>query len=178
LDEADLDDLDINHAIQSTVDVMQREIQEKELTVNKNLGSIPSLLCRPAKIHQVLHHVLLNAIQASPKGGTIEVRSFIEGQNVVVEVQDEGSGIPKAHLSRIFEPFFTTKPVGRGAGLGLAISYGIIRTHGGRISVRSEPEHGSLFRIELPLDTTADHPATRSKNDSAPAKTVDLASGR
>jgi signal transduction histidine kinase len=74
---------------------------------------------------------------------------------VAVEIEDEGTGIEPRILPRIFEPFFTTRPIGRGAGLGLAISYGIVQAHGGAIEVESEPGKGSLFRVLLPLRPAA-----------------------
>src|SRR5262249_6024422 len=95
-------------------------------------------------------------------GGRIQVRtraaalpgapgnSFSQ-EGVLIEVEDNGSGIAPEHVSRIFEPFFTTKPVGQGTGLGLSISYGIIRDHGGAIEVESQPGRGSRFTIRLPL---------------------------
>ena len=70
-----------------------------------------------------------------------------------MEVSDTGCGIPEAHLGRLFDPFFTTKPVGEGTGLGLGIAYGIIRNHGGDISVESEPGRGTRFCVQLPVAT-------------------------
>ena len=78
------------------------------------------------------------------------MRTAFDEENISIEVQDTGSGISPEHLSRIFDPFFTTKPVGKGTGLGLSLAYGIIKKHGGRIEVSSEPGHGTLFRIILP----------------------------
>jgi two-component system NtrC family sensor kinase len=106
----------------------------------------------------------MNAIQASEPGSRIEVRTVPssigtpplagEGQgerSVVIEIVDHGCGIPPEHLPRLFDPFFTTKPVGQGTGLGLSVSYGIIRDHGGVIEVDSAPGRGSTFRILLPV---------------------------
>jgi signal transduction histidine kinase len=95
--------------------------------------------------------VLLNAIQASEPKGTIALRSVANANEVVIEVEDHGCGIRDEHLSRIFEPFFTTKPVGRGVGLGLTISYSIIRNHGGSIDVQSGLGHGTVVRMCLPV---------------------------
>jgi two-component system NtrC family sensor kinase len=118
------------------------------------------VVCRPGKIHQVFHNLLLNAIQASQPGGIIELRTAIDRDRALVEVQDHGSGIAPEHLPRLFEPFFTTKAVGRGAGLGLAICYGIIRDHGGAIEVDSQLGRGSTFRVRLPFTS---EPAPRTK---------------
>ena len=84
--------------------------------------------------------------------GSIEVRTRPDGEAaVLVEVEDHGGGIRPEHLPHIFEPFFTTKPVGGGAGLGLSVSYGIVRDHGGSLEVESTAGRGSLFRIRLPV---------------------------
>ena len=85
-----------------------------------------------------------------PRGGWLSVATREEGDEVVVEVADTGSGIPAEHLSRIYDPFFTTKASGRGTGLGLSITYGIIREHGGRIQCDSVPGQGTRFTLRLP----------------------------
>ncbi len=151
LDSADLDALDLNAALTSTLGVLAREVQEKQLAVETHFGQLPPVVCRPGKIHQVFHNLLLNAIQASEPRGSLEVRTAVERDQALVEVQDHGCGIAAEHLPRLFEPFLTTKAVGRGAGLGLAICYGIVREHGGAIEVDSQPGRGSTFRVRLPL---------------------------
>jgi signal transduction histidine kinase len=83
------------------------------------------------------------------------LRTGVEGENVWIEVQDTGSGIEPHSLQKIFDPFFTTKPVGPGTGVGLSLSYGIVKKHRGEISVRSEVGVGSTFRVELPVRQTA-----------------------
>jgi signal transduction histidine kinase len=150
LDEAELDELDVNAALKATADVLHHEIEAQRLTVTMQLVALRPVLCHPGKINQVFHSLLLNAIQASFRGGQIALRAFSDEAGVVVEVEDHGCGIDPANLPRIFEPFFTTKPVGAGAGLGLAVCYGIIRDHGGSISVESEAGHGSTLRVRLP----------------------------
>ncbi|MCA9169198.1 MAG: response regulator [Planctomycetales bacterium] len=150
LDEAEVDALDLNHALDSTIGVMQHEIDAKQITLDKQWGTIPSLLCQPAKIIQVLHNLVLNAVQASTTGGVISVRTTSENNVCIVEIEDRGCGIEECDLTRIFEPFYTTKPVGQGTGLGLAISYGIVRDHGGSIDVESKVGYGSTFRLSLP----------------------------
>jgi signal transduction histidine kinase len=108
--------------------------------------------CHPAKINQVFLNVLLNAIQASPAEGLIEVRTRLDRNvAVLVEIEDHGTGISPENLPHIFEPFFTTKQVGGGMGLGLSVSYGIVRDHGGSLEVDSSLGRGSLFRIRLPM---------------------------
>jgi signal transduction histidine kinase len=151
LDEAELDELDLNAALRSTVKILRYAIDEKQLEVECQLEPVPKALCHPKKINQALYNVLLNAIQASRPQGRLWLRTRSEGQSVAIEVQDEGAGIDPVHLPRIFEPFFTTRPVGQGAGLGLAITYGIVRDHGGTIDVQSDLGKGSLFRVLLPL---------------------------
>src|SRR5262249_50402762 len=101
---------------------------------------------------QVFLNLIMNAIQScGDRGGAVTVRSRQEFGDVVVEVEDNGSGISPEHLPRIFDPFFTTKPVGQGTGLGLALSYGIVREHGGAIRVDSELGRGSLSRGRTPV---------------------------
>ena len=151
LDEAELDELDLNAALESTLQILSRDLEQKQLSVRTAFGQLPPVVCRPGKIQQVFHNLLLNAIQASQTQGTIELRTAADHDQALVEVQDQGSGIDPAHLPHLFEPFFTTKAVGRGAGLGLAICYGIIRDHGGIIEVESQLGRGSTFRVRLPF---------------------------
>jgi len=151
LDAAELDELDLNAALTSTLEVLRRDLDEKQLSVSTHFEPLPPVLCRPAKIHQLFHNLLLNAIQASGPQGRIELRTTTAGDQVLVDVQDHGSGIDPVHLPHIFEPFFTTKAVGSGAGLGLSICYGIVRDQGGAIDVGSQPGRGSTFRVRLPF---------------------------
>ena len=95
----------------------------------------------------------MNAQNTVPEGGDINIKTKIseDANNVVMEFKDNGEGIEKEDLGKIFDPFFSTKKYGEGVGLGLSISYGIIRNHGGEITVDSEPGKGSVFSVHLPV---------------------------
>ena len=152
LDEADFKEADLNAALKSTIETAQHQIKEKDIRLETNLGTLPLVLCHPGKINQVFLNLLVNAIQACARGGVVVARTRAEpAGGVAVEVQDNGCGISPEHRSRLFEPFFTTKPVGQGTGLGLSVSFGIVRDHGGVIEVDSEVGRGSTFRVRLPL---------------------------
>jgi signal transduction histidine kinase len=98
-------------------------------------------------------NLLVNAAHAIEQRGTITVRTGQDDNQVWIEVQDNGKGIKPEHLNRIFDPFFTTKPVGKGTGLGLSLAYSIVKKHDGRIDVKSEVGHGSVFKVLLPKIT-------------------------
>jgi two-component system NtrC family sensor kinase len=150
LDEAEFKEADLNAALASTIEILRYEINKKQIRLETQRQEVPPILCHPGKINQVLLNILLNAVQACGTGGRIEVRTRPEGDGVAVEIEDNGCGILPEHRPHIFEPFFTTKPVGEGTGLGLSVSYGIIRDHGGSIAVQSEPGRGTTFTVRLP----------------------------
>jgi signal transduction histidine kinase len=112
-------------------------------------GTIPPVDHDPNQINQVLLNLLLNAIQAMDKPGTIRVSLENDDDAVLIAVADEGKGIPPENLPNIFRPFFTTK--GHGTGLGLSLARRIVETHGGQIDVASELGKGSRFQIRLPI---------------------------
>jgi two-component system NtrC family sensor kinase len=160
LDEAEYKEVDLNAALRSTLESLGHESNQKAIRVETDLGEISPIACHPAKINQVFYHILLNAIQASEGGGSIELRTRPEAEGgACVEVEDHGGGIAPEHLPHIFEPFFTTKPVGDGTGLGLSVSYGIVRDHGGSLEVESIPGKGSTFRIRLPREPSGPRPS-------------------
>jgi two-component system, cell cycle sensor histidine kinase and response regulator CckA len=103
------------------------------------------------QLQQALTNIVLNARDAMPEGGSINVTLAIEGTVAIVRIEDTGPGMDDETRVRIFEPFYTTKPVGSGTGLGMAITYGIIQGHHGDIAVESEPGRGTTFTISLPL---------------------------
>ncbi len=120
---------------------------DHELEIDDDL---PLVSADGGQIQQAVIALATNAIDAMSDGGRLTFRVFQRGNRVVIEVADNGAGIPQENMSKIFEPFFTTKEVGRGTGLGLAVCYGIISEHGGRLSVRSTLGKGTTFSIFLP----------------------------
>ena len=144
---------DLHQGLDSTLNMVNNEIKYKAEVV-KEYGELPQVECLPSELNQVFLNLLVNAAHAIAEGGergTITLRSGSDGERVWIEVADSGSGIAAENLKRIFDPFFTTKPVGRGTGLGLSLSYGIVKKHGGAIEVASELGRGSTFRVVLPL---------------------------
>ena len=141
---------DLHAGLDSTINIVWNELKYK-VTLERHYGKLPLVQCRPSELNQVFMNILLNASHAIDERGTITVSTGVEGDEVWVEIQDSGHGIPEEILQRIFDPFFTTKPVGSGTGLGLSISYGIVAKHHGRIDVDSRIGEGSRFRIVLPV---------------------------
>ncbi|MBI5924312.1 MAG: ATPase [Aquabacterium sp.] len=145
----------LHRGIESTLNIVNNEIKYKA-DVAKVFGDIPDVQCLPSEINQVIMNLLINATHAiTAERGTITIRTGRTGEGdseqVWIEVEDNGCGIAKEHISKVFDPFFTTKPVGKGTGLGLSLSYGIVQKHNGHIDVRSEPGQGTCFRISLPV---------------------------
>ncbi len=152
LDEAERKEADLTAGLSATAEVLRHEFDQRGVCLQMTLQPLPPLWCQPARLNQVFLHVLRNAVLACSSGGTVEVRTRAEGPaGVLIEIEDNGVGIKPEHLSRVFEPFFTTRDVGQGAGLGLAVSYGIVRDHGGSITIDSTPGRGSVVRLYLPL---------------------------
>jgi signal transduction histidine kinase len=112
---------------------------------------LPDLTADPSQIRQVLVNLLVNAVQAMPGGGRLEVQTRSGAGHVIVAITDTGVGMSADVLKRLYTPFFTTKDVGEGTGLGLAVAAGIVSSHGGTIHVESEVGRGSRFEVRLPL---------------------------
>ena len=151
LDESDLNEVDLNAGIESTLNIVLGHAKKKQIRIDVDLQKLPMVTCYPAKINQVFMNLISNAIDASFENGVIAVRTIADSSGIRIEVEDHGTGIALEVRERIFDPFFTTKPVGVGTGLGLSISYGILQDHGGTIEVESEPGCGTKFTICLPL---------------------------
>ena len=115
--------------------------------------NIPNLMLDEKKIRQVFINLLMNAVHAIQKRGTIQVTTRYDslGERALIDISDSGYGIEPRNLARIFDPFYTTKPTGEGTGLGLSVSYGIIKNHGGTITVASQPGSGTTFTVDLPI---------------------------
>ncbi|WP_426141816.1 ATP-binding protein [Pseudomonas sp. DWP3-1-2] len=151
---------DLHEGIDSTLNIAANELKYKADVV-KEYGELPKIECLPSQINQVIMNLVVNAAQAmGEQRGKIILRSGVQGEQVWLEVTDNGSGIAPQSLQRIFDPFFTTKPVGQGTGLGLSLSYGIVNKHGGQITVCSEVGVGTTFKVTLPIHQTAVETAT------------------
>jgi two-component system NtrC family sensor kinase len=153
----------LHQGIDSTLNIVSNEVKYKADVV-KEYGDIPDIECLPSQINQVVMNIVVNAAHAiGTERGTIIIRTGVDGNadKVWIEISDTGSGIPKEIQSRIFDPFFTTKPIGAGTGLGLSLSYGIVKKHHGNIEIESEPNRGTCFRITLPIRHT--EPGTGKK---------------
>jgi len=112
---------------------------------------LPRVRASADHLQQAFLNMLNNARDAMPDGGTATLQTYVNGSNLVVEIRDTGGGMSSEVQARVFEPFFTTKAVGRGTGLGLSVSHGIVCAHGGGIGIESSPGKGATFRVTLPI---------------------------
>jgi signal transduction histidine kinase len=144
--------IDINQPVTEIAEslVAQEAFKGIELSL-KLADNLPQVYADPAQLGQVVLNILLNAIHAITPPGTIEVSTRLADKNVEVIFRDSGKGIPEEHRNKIFDPFFSTKAATKGTGLGLAVSYGIIKKHGGEIVVDSTVGKGTTFTVRLPI---------------------------
>jgi PAS domain S-box-containing protein len=155
---AEFVEVDLNSVLEETLTLVQHPFKTAQVNVIKNYTEqLPPVLGSMTRLQQVFLNLFMNARDAMPSGGMLEVRTGAHNGSVAVEVTDTGSGIPAENLHRIFDPFFTTKATGRGTGLGLSVSYGIIKEHAGKVDVRSTPGKGTSFRLEFPVARKAVH---------------------
>jgi two-component system NtrC family sensor kinase len=159
LDRSELAVIDVNLALDQSVGMLADSLSQQNVTVQRHYENLPPLECAAAHLNQVFLNLLMNALQAieaTGRGsGRIRLATRSADGEIVVEISDDGCGIPPDVLPKIFDPFFTTKPVGRGTGLGLSIGHGIIAEQGGRIKVESSVGVGTRFRIHLPIERNA-----------------------
>src|SRR5207237_275844 len=148
--------VDVRACLESALSLTANQLRPRARVV-RALDEVPAVRGSEQRLVQVFVNLLTNAAQALPEGNAeqnrVTVRTRVEGDFVVAEVSDTGSGIAPDVLPRIFEPFFTTKPAGVGTGLGLSICHGIVQQHGGALEVDSTERTGSTFRVRLPRVT-------------------------
>lgn len=140
----------INECIENTLKLVSGDIKY-HTKINVVLKDIPLILGNSGAMSQVILNLLVNAADAIKKNGIINISTYSIKEEIYIDVTDNGSGMPKELYSKVFDPFFTTKEVGHGTGLGLSISHGIIKKHGGRITVDSKENIGTTFSIILPI---------------------------
>jgi two-component system NtrC family sensor kinase len=157
---------DLNAVVERCVRLVRHQLDLNGVQWQLDLEeSLPEVYCDPAQVEQVLLALVMNAIEAMPRGGNLVVSSRSNGAAGEAEltVKDDGPGIPADVLPHVFEPFFTTKEGGHGAGLGLAVSQGIVERHRGRIEVASDPLHGTVFKVALPVSGGVAGESTRTE---------------
>jgi PAS domain S-box-containing protein len=152
LQEASIPDL-----VEASLEIIRGKLRRRGIEVEQRYGILRKVPCVTNQLSQVLLNLLVNAVQAieareGGEPGRIRVATERAGDEIMIEIADNGCGIPEDDLPRLFDPFFTTKPVGEGTGLGLSITHNIVTGHGGRIEVESTLGRGSRFRVYLPLD--------------------------
>ena len=148
----------INDIIEQALGILTHKIEISGTVLIRELGAdLPPVTCDFKQIQQALMNIIINGVEAMPQGGTLTVASrFLPKEKLIeVEIRDTGIGIPREHLENLFEPFFSTKAEGKGVGLGLSVSYGIIHNHHGLIKVESTTGQGTTFRVHLPVQEKA-----------------------
>lgn len=137
--------------LEETLALVQRSAGERGVNIELCAGDEHTVEGDRSQLQQVLINLLLNAIQASPEGGTVTVRLARDDGEFSIQVCDQGPGVDRAAIDKVFDPFFTTKPVGEGSGLGLSISLGIVERHNGRLSIENGADGGAVATVRLAL---------------------------
>jgi len=143
----------MNQLIKTTARLVTHQQRGEHIQIEIEAEELPMVSGDMGQLQQAVVALATNAIDAMPDGGTLTLRGIHSGSRVLVQVRDTGVGIAPENMTKIFDPFFTTKDVGKGTGLGLAVCYGILSDHGGRLDVRSSVGVGTTFTITLPVAT-------------------------
>ncbi|MBI5461872.1 MAG: two-component sensor histidine kinase [Gammaproteobacteria bacterium] len=152
IDRAGESCIDLNALLDSTCRMAASEFGSRVQLVT-DYGALPKLSCHPGRLAQVFMNLLLNAVQAIPGDGAVRIETRSDGTDIEVRIGDTGRGMSEAVLARVFDPFFTTHDVGAGTGLGLTVARDVVRAHGGRIAVDSQPGVGTTFTITIPVSS-------------------------
>jgi len=148
--------VDVNRTVETALRLASFGKAFGTLEVETHFGEdLPAIVADEDQLQQVFLNLLLNARDAMPGGGSLRISTEVRGGKLVIEIADTGTGIDVANAELIFDPFFTTKPAGQGTGLGLAVCYGIITAHNGRIDVSGNDPHGTIFTVTLPVSSAA-----------------------
>jgi hypothetical protein len=151
LNGGEFKDVDINQLINDSLALLNHLLESSHIAVESQYDrTLPPVYGNAGKLQQVFINLFLNARDAMPSGGELAVQTAMSESMIIVDISDTGMGISEDNIKRIFDPFFTTKEIGKGTGLGLAVTYGIIQEHGGRIFVDSDAAKGTHFRVKLP----------------------------
>jgi len=163
-EKGEFTDVTINEVVEKSVGVVDHQLGLNNVHVNMKLApDIPEIIGNSNQLQQVMMNLAINAQQAmEPDGGTVDIATYFDNDNVYISVSDTGPGISDVVAEKIFEPFFTTKTAGKGTGLGLSVTYGIIRDHKGDIRVEKAASGGARFVIALPLHITREPGSTGS----------------
>lgn len=150
-----IEDFEIGPLLEEVVELSAQRAKYSNVELVTQLApKLPAISASHSELQQVFLNLINNALDAMEKtGGTLKLSACLENDHILIDVADDGPGIPRANLARIFDPFFTTKPVGSGTGLGLSICYGIIHKMGGEITVKSAVDVGTTFQIRIPVST-------------------------
>ncbi|MBE0435612.1 MAG: HAMP domain-containing histidine kinase [Methylomicrobium sp.] len=157
IDQTETERADIDTIVRQICQVAESQWQQKAKLVLE-LSSETPIQCQSAQLGQVVYGLLANAVDAIEKNGIIRIRTAVRNGAVVLEVQDNGQGIPETVLPHVFEPFFTTKEVGQGTGLGLTVCHDIVKEHGGTIDIVSQIGKGTRVTVNLPVQNAIQHP--------------------
>ncbi len=150
--EGTIEKVDVNQILQEVLELVRLKARYEKIEMQVELASdLPTIKGDPIGLRQVFMNLLINAHQAIKGAGRVKISTRGDGSGVIIKVKDSGCGIQKDHLEHIWDPFFTTKSVGEGLGLGLAVTYNIVKKHGGEIKVESQKGEGSVFIVRLPL---------------------------
>jgi signal transduction histidine kinase len=156
LDEDDLKLADMNEGLESTITIVNNLLSK--IKVTKHLNKLPLVNCYPGKLNQVFLNIISNGLFAidqkfgEAEGGELTVETALSGENVIIKITDNGTGMTEQTKHKIFEPFFTTKDVGQGTGLGMSIAFNTIQKHNGNINVDTIPGQGSTFTLTIPVN--------------------------
>ena len=151
MDQASVQEVDVHKGLDNTLLILKYKLKKKDITITRDYAeSLPVIKAYGSELNQVWTNLIVNAVDAMGKGGTLKVRTKREPTDIMVEIRDNGAGIPASVRSRIFEPFFTTKPVGEGTGLGLDTVARIVRKHRGNVRFESRPGD-TCFQVRLPI---------------------------
>ncbi|KPK83465.1 MAG: hypothetical protein AMS27_12750 [Bacteroides sp. SM23_62_1] len=148
--------INLNSVIEDSLYFFQSRCYRDGIELITSLAeNLPAIFADPVQINQVIINIIVNALQAMPGGGKLEIKTISDRDEVILTIQDSGHGMSKEIQDQIFDPFFTTKRAGAGLGLGLSVVHGIISSCGGTIKVDSEPDKGTSFEIKLPLNNNS-----------------------